>query len=94
MKDDRIYLGHMLDMARKAVGKTRDVSRAEYGTIRMRIYVSPWHILSRSSAKLRVVFRLPGSPPIPKFPGTKSQGCGTRSSMITWMSMRTLFGKS
>jgi uncharacterized protein with HEPN domain len=30
MKDDKVYLGHMLDMARKAVGKTRDVSRAEY----------------------------------------------------------------
>jgi uncharacterized protein with HEPN domain len=30
MKDDQVYLGHMLDMARKAVGKTQDVSRAEY----------------------------------------------------------------
>ena len=30
MKDDRVYLGHMLDMARKAVGKTRDLSRAAY----------------------------------------------------------------
>ena len=30
MKDDRVYLGHMLDMARKAVDKTRDLSRAAY----------------------------------------------------------------
>ena len=27
---DLIYVGHMLDMARKAVGKTRDRSRQEY----------------------------------------------------------------
>jgi uncharacterized protein with HEPN domain len=27
---DRVYVGHMLDMARKAVTKTRDLSREEY----------------------------------------------------------------
>jgi uncharacterized protein with HEPN domain len=27
---DLVYVGHMLDMARKAVGKTRDISRAQY----------------------------------------------------------------
>ena len=27
---DFVYLGHMLDMARKAVAKTRDLSREEY----------------------------------------------------------------
>ncbi len=30
MKDDRGYLGHMLDIVRKAVGKTREVSRTAY----------------------------------------------------------------
>lgn len=29
-RDDRVYLGHMLDMARKAVGKVRGKSRADY----------------------------------------------------------------
>lgn len=29
-KDDRVYLGHMLDMARKAAGKIRGKSRSEY----------------------------------------------------------------
>ena len=29
-RDDRIYLGHMLDTARKAVGKVAGCSRAEY----------------------------------------------------------------
>jgi hypothetical protein len=83
MKDDRVYLGHMLDMARKAVDKTRDRSRAAYDedeNLRL-----PWHILSRSSAKLPVVFRLPGRRPIPKFLGAKLRGCATRSSMITWI---------
>jgi len=27
---DPVYVGHMLDMARKAVGKTQGISRAEY----------------------------------------------------------------
>jgi len=27
---DLVYVGHMLDMARKAVGKTQGVSRAQY----------------------------------------------------------------
>ena len=29
-KDDTIYLGHMLDMARKAADRVRDRTRAEY----------------------------------------------------------------
>lgn len=29
-KDDSVYVGHMLDMARKASGKVRGLSRAEY----------------------------------------------------------------
>jgi len=29
---DLVYVGHMLDMARKAVGKTRGLSRAAYDT--------------------------------------------------------------
>ena len=29
-KDDLVYVGHMLDMARKAVGKVHDTARAEY----------------------------------------------------------------
>ena len=29
-KDDLVYVGHMLDMARKAIGKVRSRSRAEY----------------------------------------------------------------
>lgn len=29
-KDDAVYLGHMLDMARKAVGKTRGIPRAAF----------------------------------------------------------------
>lgn len=29
-RDDRLYLGHMLDMARKAVGKVERISRVNY----------------------------------------------------------------
>lgn len=29
-KDDRVYLAHMLDMVRKAVAKTRELSRSDY----------------------------------------------------------------
>jgi uncharacterized protein with HEPN domain len=29
-KDDLVYAGHMLDLARKAVAKTRGISRREY----------------------------------------------------------------
>lgn len=29
-KDDRVYLGHMLDMARKAIAKTQGIQRADY----------------------------------------------------------------
>lgn len=29
-RDDTVYLGHMLDMARKAAGKARGKSRAQY----------------------------------------------------------------
>lgn len=29
-KDDLVYVGHMLDMARKAIGKVHDRTRAEY----------------------------------------------------------------
>jgi uncharacterized protein with HEPN domain len=31
-KDDLVYAGHMLDLARKAVAKTRGVSRGEYNS--------------------------------------------------------------
>jgi len=30
MKDDRVYLGHMLDMAKKAASKVTGISRADY----------------------------------------------------------------
>ena len=29
-KDDLVYVGHMLDMTRKALGKTRGIDRTEY----------------------------------------------------------------
>jgi uncharacterized protein with HEPN domain len=29
-KDDRVYLAHMLDMVRKAVAKTRELTRSDY----------------------------------------------------------------
>jgi uncharacterized protein with HEPN domain len=29
-KDDLVYVGHMLDVARKAIGKVRDIQRSDY----------------------------------------------------------------
>jgi hypothetical protein len=79
---DQLYLGHMLDMARKAVELTRNLDRAAYDeneTLRLalvhlvQVTVKP-PATSRPNAKRR----------IQKSPGDRSSACDTRSFTTTW----------
>jgi hypothetical protein len=47
---DLVYVGHMLDMARKAVAKVQDLPRETYDAD-TRTFASPSFILSRSSGR-------------------------------------------
>ena len=80
-KDDSVYAGHMLDMARKAMEKIRGMNRSEYDAdedLRMAPRIS-----SRQSGRQLAESLRPFSGATIPFRGARSSVCATRSSTAT-----------
>ena len=89
---DLVYVGHMLDMARKAVGKTQGISRETYDADE-NLRLALIHLIQTIGEAARQV--LGGSAKtIRTSDGRTSSGCATRSCTITSALMTTSCGKS
>ena len=85
-QDDRLYLGHMLDMARKACGRVVELDKADYDA-EEDVRLAMIHLvqvigkqLERSHLRVSLSFQ--------KFLGARSSACEIGSRMTIWVSMR------
>jgi hypothetical protein len=75
-KDDGLYFAHMLDMARKAVGKTQGIGEDSYdGDENLRLALA--HLVQVMERR-RGAFRQKAVRRILKSPGLRSRGCVPR----------------
>ena len=89
---DLVYVGHMLDMARKAVSKTRGLSREAYDAdenLRLAL-IHLIQVIGEAARQLSREF----SDPHPEVPWAASSACVTKSFTTTLVLTKTSSGKS
>ena len=89
---DLVYVGHMLDMARKAVAKVQDLPRETYDADE-NLRLALIHLVQVIGEAARQVSRdfTVTHPEVPW--ENTSSGCGTRSYTTTWAWTRTSSGR-
>ena len=88
---DLVYVGHMLDMARKAVDKTAGLSRAAFDQDE-NLRLALTHLVQVIGEAARHVSREFTSA-TQRSHGLKSWACATKSCTTIWESMRTSSGR-
>jgi len=88
---DLVYVGHMLDMARKAVAKVRDLPRETYNADE-NLRLALIHLVQVIGEAARQVSREFTST-IPRSHGRTSSGCDTRSCTTISAWTRTSSGR-
>lgn len=92
---DLVYVGHMLDTAKKAVSKTHGLPRETYDADENLRFALIHLIQIIGEAGRRVSREFCDEPTsIQRFSGQTSSACATRSCTATSKLMRTSFGKS
>jgi hypothetical protein len=90
---DLVYVGHMLDMARKAVSKTQGISRQSYDADE-NLRLALIHLIQTIGEAARQVSKDFCSRHPDIFGGLTSSACATRSCTITWALMTISSGRS
>lgn len=88
---DLVYVGHMLDMARKAAGKVQDLPRDVYNTDE-NLRLALIHLVQVIGEAARQVSR-EFTATHPDIPGRTSSGCVTRWCTTTSAWTRTSSGR-
>src|SRR5438105_817970 len=88
---DLVYVGHMLDMAKKAVSKTQNISRDMYDADE-NLRLALIHLIQTIGEAARQVSHSSATP-IRTSDGRTSSGCATRSCTTILALMTTSCGK-
>jgi len=90
-ENDAVYLGHMLDMTRRAVKAIKTKSRAKYDKddiLRLGL-THLVQVIGEAARKVSARFQRKH----PEIPCGKSLGCGIASCMITCVWMKIYYGR-